>query len=33
MWKVLCMVIEGGNTSLYALVLIFPKTLNSPIFL
>jgi len=30
---VLCMAIEGGKASLYALVLIFAKILNGLIFL
>jgi len=30
---VLCMAIEGGKASLYALVPIFAKTLHGPIFL
>jgi len=33
MWKVLCMTIEGGKASLYALVPTFAKILNRPIFL
>jgi len=33
MWNVLCMPIEGGKASLYALVPIFAKILNGPIFL
>ena len=33
MWNVLCMAIEGGKASLYALVPIFAKILNRPIFL
>jgi len=32
-WNVLCMAIEGGKASLYALVPIFAKILNGPIFL
>ena len=32
-WNVLCMAIEAGKASLYALVPIFAKILNSPIFL
>jgi len=33
MWNVLYMAIEGGEASLYALVPIYAKILNSPIFL
>jgi len=32
MWHVLCMAIEGGKASLYALVPIFAKIWNGPIF-
>jgi len=32
-WNVLCMAIEGGKASLYALVPIFAKISNGPIFL
>jgi len=33
MWNVLCMAIAGGKASLYALVPIFAKISNGPIFL
>jgi len=32
MWNVLCMAIEGGKASLYALLPILAKILNCPIF-
>jgi len=32
MWKVLCIAIEGGRASVYALVPILAKILNDPIF-
>ena len=33
MWNVLCMAIQGGKGSFYALVPIFAKILPGPIFL
>jgi len=33
MWNVLCMAIDGGKASFYALVPILAKILNGPIFL
>ena len=33
MWNVLCMAIEGGKASFYALLQIFAKILNGPMFL
>jgi len=33
MWNVLCMSMEGGKASLYALVPIFAKIINGSIFL
>jgi len=32
MWNVLCMAIDGGKESLYALVPMFAKVLNGQIF-